>query len=79
MDFNGVLSSADGFAFELRHHMGDKLPAREAFVLSNMDEWQSRLKQERWMDTRDGGLDVHACALKTHSTCLVDVAQRHMR
>lgn len=52
VDFNGFLSCADGFTFELCHYMGDKPPIREAFVISNVDKWQSRIKQEPRMDTR---------------------------
>lgn len=53
----------DGFTFELCHGRGDKPPRREAFVVSNMDKWQQRIKQEPggW---RDGGIDAPACALK---------------
>lgn len=39
-DFDGSLSCADGFTFELSHYIGDKPPIREAFVISNMDKWQ---------------------------------------
>lgn len=40
-----------GFTFELCHGRGDKPPRREAFVVSNMDKWQQRIKQALgWMD-----------------------------